>query len=234
MKTLFSFLFIIISSNYCFAQDLNQFDANGKRHGVWKKNFDDTDVIRYSGQFNHGKEIGLFKFYKNIRDKAVLSATKLFNENDNIVDVKFLASNGRVISEGKMDGKTYIGTWKYYQKNSDTLLTIENYTTNGELVGERFVYYPNGQIAEKQNYINGKLEGPVLAYSVKNVVLKEMLYTNGELHGPAKFYNPKGELVSEGQYKRDKKDGVWKYYENGELIKEKDFTYIPKYKKKTP
>ena len=61
-----------------------------------------------------------------------------------------------------------------------------------------------------------------------------MIYVNGELHGPAKFYNPRGELVSEGQYKRDKKDGLWKFYEDGKLVKEKDYTYIPKFKKKTP
>ena len=37
-----------------FAQTLNQFDADGKRHGKWKKNFDGTDVIRYEGTFEHG------------------------------------------------------------------------------------------------------------------------------------------------------------------------------------
>jgi len=217
-----------------FAQDFNQFDANGKRHGVWKKNFEDSNIIRYEGQFSHGKEIGLFKFYKNYKKKAILSATKQFTEEDNKAQVKFLASSGKVISEGRMDGKIYIGTWKYYQKNSDKLLTLEHYNNQGELVGDRLVYYPNGQIAEKQYYIKGKLNDACLWYSEKNVVLKSFFYERGELHGDAKFYNPKGELVSEGQYKRGKKDGLWKYYEKGDLIKEKDFTYKPKYIKKTP
>ena len=217
-----------------FAQDFNQFDSNGKRHGVWKKNFEDSNIIRYEGQFSHGKEIGLFKYYKNYKKKAILSATKQFTEEDNKAQVKFLASSGKVISEGRMDGKTYIGTWKYYQKNSDKLLTLEHYNNQGELVGDRLVYYPNGQIAEKQYYIKGKLNDACLWYSEKNVVLKSFFYEKGELHGDAKFYNPKGELVSEGQYKRGKKDGLWKYYEKGDLIKEKDFTYKPKYIKKTP
>ena len=217
-----------------FAQNFNQFDANGKRHGIWKKNFEDTNIIRYEGQFSHGKEIGLFKFYKSYKKKAILSATKQFTETNNIAEVKFLASNGKVISAGRMDGKTYIGTWKYYQKNSDKLLTIEHYNDKGELIGERLVYYPNGQIAEKQNYVNGKLNDASLWYSEKNVVLKSFIYEKGELHGIAKFYNPKGELVSEGQYKRGKKDGLWKYYEKGKLVNEKDFTYKPKYIKKTP
>ncbi|MEP3837564.1 MAG: toxin-antitoxin system YwqK family antitoxin, partial [Algibacter sp.] len=206
----------------------------GKRHGVWQKKFEGTDVLRYEGQFAHGKEIGLFKFYKHYKNKAILSATKLFNENNQKAEVKFLASNGRVISEGIMDGKTYVGTWKYYQKNSDQLLIIENYNDNGALIGERLVYYPNGQIAEKQNYVNGILDGESCWLSENNVVLKTYVYENGELHGDAKFYNPKGELLSEGRYKRGKKDGIWKFYENGKIVNEKDFTYKPKYIKKTP
>jgi antitoxin component YwqK of YwqJK toxin-antitoxin module len=234
MKRIFTILFFLVTCFFALAQDVNQFDANGKRHGIWKKSFKGTNIVRYEGRFLHGKEVGLFKFYKKYRNKAVLSATKLFNENNAIASVKFLASNGKVISQGKMNGKIYVGTWKYYQKQSDKLLTLETYNDKGELSGERFVYYPNGQIAEKQNYINGLLEGESVWYSVKGIKLKEYLYKNGELHGLAKFYNPKGEIVSEGKYKRGKKDGVWKYYENSKQVREKDFTYKPKYIKKTP
>ena len=191
MKKFYSLLFFLLSCSFMFVQDFNQFDANGKRHGVWKKNFEDSNIIRYEGQFSHGKEIGLFKFYKNYKKKAILSATKQFTEEDNKAQVKFLASSGKVISEGRMDGKIYIGTWKYYQKNSDKLLTLEHYNNQGELVGDRLVYYPNGQIAEKQYYINGKLNDACLWYSEKNVVLKSFFYEKGELHGDAKFYNPK-------------------------------------------
>ncbi len=228
MKHIFIFLLSLLTS-LTFAQNINQFDANGKRHGIWKKTFDGTKVLRYEGEFLHGKEIGLFKFYKNIKKKAVLTATKQFNKTDNIAYVTFLSSRGKLISEGKMDKKKYIGEWKYYQKRNDNLLTLENYNAKGILEGERFVYYENGQIAEKQFYKNGKLEGKSIWYSEKNIVLKEFIYLNGELHGASKYYNPKGELITEGQYKKGMKHGIWKYYENGELIKEKDFTYKPKY-----
>ena len=47
------------------AQKINQFDANGKRHGVWKKYYDDNkNKIRYSGEFKNGKEVGTFNFYE--------------------------------------------------------------------------------------------------------------------------------------------------------------------------
>ncbi len=228
MKFIYCNILLLISS-FAFAQSINQFDSNGKRHGIWKKTFEGTNVLRYEGEFLHGKEIGLFKFYKNIKKKAVLTATKQFNTTNNIAYVTFLSSKGKLISEGEMDGKKYIGEWKYYQKRNDNLLTLEHYNTKGVLDGERFVYYENGQVAEKQLYKNGKLEGSSIWYSEKNVVLKEFFYEDGELNGASKYYNPKGELITEGQYKRGKKHGIWKYYENGKLIDEKDFTYKPKY-----
>jgi antitoxin component YwqK of YwqJK toxin-antitoxin module len=223
-------LITLLFSALMTAQDINQFDDYGKRHGIWKKYFDDTTVLRYEGEFNHGKEIGLFKYYKNIDKQASLTATKQFNLEDNKAYVTFFASTGKVISEGLMNGKIYIGVWKYYQRRNDKLLTLENYDEQGNLDGDRFVYYENGQVAEKQFYKHGQLEGPSYWYSEKNIVLKEFHYVNGVLHGAAKFYSPKGELIIEGQYKNGKKHGIWKYYEKGALTEEKDFTYKPKNK----
>ncbi|MDO5988654.1 toxin-antitoxin system YwqK family antitoxin [Flavivirga amylovorans] len=233
MEKVIAILLVLFVYSFGFSQDINQFDENGKRHGVWKKTFKNTNVLRYEGEFLHGKEIGVFKFYKNIRKKAVLTATRTFNENDNKTYVKFFASRGKVISEGKMDGKLYMGEWKYYQKNSDKLLILENYNDKGNLEGERHVYYPNGQVAEKQNYVDGKLEGISTWYASNDVVLKTYVYVNGELHGESKFYNSMGDLITEGRYKHGKKHGIWKYYENGKLKDEKNFSPEGKYKKKT-
>ncbi len=233
MKTAFTTL-VLFATMLASSQEINKLDANGKNHGIWRKNFENTNVIRYEGEFLHGKEIGLFKFYKNVKNKAVLSATKEFNADNNKAYVKFLASTGKVISEGQMDGKKHIGEWKYYQKTNNRLLILEYYNEAGVLNGERIVNYPNGELAEKQFYKNGKLDGVSVVYSDKNVVLSEVVYVNGELHGPSKYYTPKGEIVAEGAYKKDKKDGVWKYYEDGKLTEEKDFTYVPKFIKKTP
>ncbi|MFT5217627.1 MAG: antitoxin component YwqK of YwqJK toxin-antitoxin module [Glaciecola sp.] len=225
---LFAHFFVIIA----FAQNNNQMDADGNRHGIWKKNFDNTQQVRYEGEFNHGKEIGLFKFYKLVKKKSVLSATKLFNANDDSAEVKFLTTGGKTISEGKMVGKTYVGKWVYYHKNSDKIMTAETYDDKGVLQGERLVYYDNGQLAEKTTYIDGKIEGLSEVYSLKGVVLKTFIYENNELHGVSKAFNGKGELLSEGQFKRGKKTGVWKFYENNKLIEQKDFTYATKLKKK--
>lgn len=225
-------LILLMLVNITFAQN-NQFDANGKRHGKWSKNFKGTKQKRYEGEFNHGKEVGLFKFYKLIKGKSSLTATKQFNTDNNIADVTFFTSAGKVISKGKMKGKTYIGKWEYFHnKKENAVMTVENYNDSGELHGKKIVYYDNGKVAEEINYVNGKIEGVSNWYSLKGVKLKAFTYENNQLHGSAKYYSGKGDLIIEGQYKRDKKTGVWKYYKNGKLVDEKDFTYIPKYKKK--
>jgi len=231
MNVKFTFLLVILST-FAFAQEINQFDAEGKRHGVWKKNFEGTKQIRYQGAFKHGKEVGKFKFYKLVKKKSILTATKLFNVDDNSAKVKFLASNGKVISEGKMVGKLYVGKWVYYHNKSDKIMTLENYNNKGELQGEKLVYYKEGVVAERVNFVSGKQQGKSLWYSVKGVVLKEFMYDNGELHGMAKYYNPKAKLLAEGEYKRGKKVGQWKYYEEGKLTKETNFSAPKKNKAK--
>ncbi len=231
MKRLILILLILCVYNVGLSQSINQFDEQGKRHGIWKKKFKNSDVLRYEGEFFHGKEIGTFKFYKKRRTTAVLTATRTFNEHNDKTYVKFFTSRGKVISEGEMNGKLYIGEWKYYQKSSDKLLTLEHYNDKGSLHGERHVYYPNGQIAEKQHYVAGKLEGLSTWYSTDNVIVKTYVYAGGELHGDSKFYNKAGDLITEGRYKNGKKHGIWKYYENGELINETNFSPEGKYKK---
>ena len=222
---------LLMASIISTAQEINKFDENGKRHGIWKKYFDGTKQLRYEGQFEHGREVGEFKFYKLIKKKSVLTATKLFDGNGN-ADVKFLASTGKVISEGKMNGKLYVGKWVYYHNKSDNVMTIEHYNDKGLLEGERLVYYKDGIVAERAQYVNGKLHGKYFGYSVKGVVLRELNYNQDELHGVAKHFNGKAELIAEGDYKRGKKAGVWKYYEDGKLTKEDNVDMIKKRKNK--
>lgn len=217
-------LVLLVFGLSVFAQEINQFDAQGKRHGVWRKSFEGTDVLRYEGQFEHGKERGLFKFYKYIDKKGVLSATKQFRK-DGSAEVKFFASNGKVISTGNMLGKTHVGKWVYYHKGSDVVMIEEYFNQKGDLEGERKVFYPNGQLAEMQHYKNGKLDGVSKMFAQNGGrLINEYTYVNGELHGPAKSYDESGQVLAEGKYRYNKQHGIWKFYENGTLKEEKDFT----------
>jgi hypothetical protein len=216
----FSLLFSFVIS----AQDVNQMDANGKRHGKWQKTFDDSEILRYQGQFEHGKPVGEFKFYEAINNKGVLVAKRVFNESDDLAQVTFYSSKGNVIGEGKMNDKIYVGDWKYYHKDSKQIMSQETYNNVGELHGLKTVYYLSGKVAETINYENGQLQGESIAYSEKGKVLRVETYKDNMFHGLYKTYDLKGNLLSEGNYFKDERKGIWKFYKNGKLVEEKDLT----------
>lgn len=214
-------LILILSLSFTqtnFAQtEINQFDENGKRHGVWQKKFEGTDQIRYRGRFEHGKEVGLFEFYKEDSGDQP-AATKLFSDSTKVVMNKFFTKKGELISMGPTFNKKREGKWVYFHNGSDQIMMIENYV-DGKLHGEKIIYYDKGGIAEKSSFKNGKLHGFNTFYTQQGHLLKEFTYVNGELHGPVKYYDGEGNLYLEGTYKNNLKDGIWKHYNNGKVTK---------------
>lgn len=224
MKNLFFvFLFgIVFCPNYSFSQnEINQLDSQGERHGVWKKHYPNSDQLRYEGKFEHGKEVGEFKFYcEDCKDKP--NAIKIFNKKDDIAEVKYFTKKGKLVSEGKMDGRNRIGEWIYYHNNSKEIMTRENYV-NGELNGKTTTYYPNGKITEEIEYKNGVKNGINNYYSPTGVLLKKLIYKNEELDGPVIYYDAHGNVVIEGNYRDGKKHGLWKYYKDKKIVSEETF-----------
>ena len=218
-----SFLFsVFLLINGIVNAQINQYHDDGTRHGVWEKKFEGRDQVRYSGQFDHGKEVGDFRFYsKGLEGHP--TAIKTFSENGTKAEVKFYTQSGKLISKGIEINKKKEGKWEYYHNTNSKLMTVENYV-NGELDGEQITYYDNGQVSETINYVDGKKQGKQLVYSVKGVLIKEFTYANGELNGVNKFFSGRGVLTIEGMYKNDKKNGYWKYYDNaGNFVREKKY-----------
>ena len=223
-SSIISLIFTIILTLGYAQQSANQFDKEGRRHGLWTKNYHQTNQKRYEGVFEHGKEIDSFKYYTLSNGESILSAIKVFNYNDSLSDITFLASNKKVISKGRMNGKRFIGQWVFYHKNSTSKMIDENYNNDGELDGERSVYYKNGLIAEKAFYKNGKLDGEAKWFSENEILLKWSHYKGGELNGKIINYDSEGHITSEGNYVNDRKDGIWNYYRAGKLTKEINHT----------
>ncbi len=221
MRSTFLFCVLIFAFFSGFSQKYNQYDAEGKRHGKWKKKYENTDHIRYEGTFDHGKEIGEFKFYKPSSDGSP-TAIKTFSKDNDTILVKYFTKKGKIISEGRMIDKDRVGLWKYYHNDSKKIMMTEHYQS-GKLHGEQLTYFDNGQLTEKNSYIEGKREGKRIMYSEDGIKIKEFTYENDQLHGITKYFDTKGELIIEGNYKRDRKDGIWNYYENGKLSEQKLF-----------
>lgn len=212
----FLFLFVLVSSTI-FAQDpnpTNQLDAQGQRHGLWRGLYPESKRVRYEGTFDHGKETGTFQYYEDTPEH-LLAATRTFAA-DGSAYTTFYDSKKNKISEGKEVNRKNEGPWKYYQKGSSELFTLEHYV-KGLLEGKRTVYYPGGQLAEEAQYQKGIKHGPYRKYTQSGIVLEESQYAHGEYDGPAIFREATGKIASEGVFNKGRKRGIWKFYKDGKL-----------------
>lgn len=221
---LFAFFTCFFSGKIGYAQKINQFNENKKRTGVWRKYYPNKR-IRYTGQFENGKEVGVFKFY-DITDSENPVIIKTYFEDSDSLFVQFYSLKGSLKTEGIFNGRKRVGNWKYFYPDG-TLMSEENYK-EGKLHGEQIVYYPDGQITEFSEYKDGLLDGVSSRYSSKGILIEEITYKNGKPNGLAKYFELNGNLKETGVYEDGKRVGKWEYYMDGEIAIDKE-----KEKKKT-
>jgi len=214
------FFGMFFSSYTASAQNkVNQLDANKERHGIWKKTYTQSKQLRYEGEFEHGKEIGTFKFYcETCGDQP--EAVKEFDAKNGTAKVKFYSKEGKLLSEGNMEAKNKIGEWMYYAEESKAIIMRENYV-DGKLDGEKTTYYQDGAITERLQFVKGKQEGESIYLSPKGKVLKKLYYKDGLLNGPAEYYDAYGNRTMKGFYKDGMKSGAWTYYKGSKVLFEK-------------
>jgi antitoxin component YwqK of YwqJK toxin-antitoxin module len=214
------------------AQDINKVDEQGNKHGPWKGVHAESKRPRYEGTFEHGKEVGVFKYFDDTKAGTVI-ATREFNPKDNSAYTIFYNQKNKKVSEGKVVNKLHEGVWKYYHLNSDIVMTLENYK-NGKLDGVRKVFYPAGELAEETTYINGIMEGPHKKYAVNGKLLESVTYKKGEIDGIATFYDGNGNIVSKGPFANGVKNGLWEFFEGGKLVRKEKHPLVKKFQKSAP
>lgn len=207
----------ILSIHVALAQSsINKLDDKGQRHGIWKK-FYNNDRVRYQGQFSHGKEIGIFKYYSAASSEHPISIKEYNKEND-LAEVSFYTENGLLLSKGKMQGKLRVGKWLYFHEDGKTVMSEENYI-DGHLDGAYKTFYVSGKPTEIAFYKGGLLDSVYRKYSIKGHLYQHFTYKNGKLNGKAVYYNRKtGILTTKGQFFNDLRTGTWENYVDGELV----------------
>jgi len=217
-KTLAVLLFVFSVINNYAQEKVNQYDENGRRIGVWKKYYK-NDRIRYQGQFEAGKEVGVFKFYSMVSSAHPI-IIKTFSKDADIAKVAFFTEEGVLESEGKMNRELRVGKWVFYHKDGKAIISEENYV-NGVLQGLSKTYYKTGKTTEILFYKEGKLSGNIKRFSDEGILLDDLNYQDGKLEGLANYYDTFGKLRATGKYYNDVKIGEWEYFENGEKVDKK-------------
>ena len=210
-------------------EKINQFDANRKRDGIWKKYYS-NNRIRYVGAFNHGKEVGTFKYYSASDSEHPIIIRK-YHDGKETADVQFFTTNGIIESEGLMKSKNREGKWLFYHENGKSIMSEENYL-KGKLNGEYKTFYPSGEPTEITSYRNGLLDGNYKKYSIKGLLYNDFNYKNGKLNGMAIYYSRStGDLIKKGPFKDDLRVGTWENYVDGELVSTEQPALKPKREK---
>ncbi|WP_299014298.1 toxin-antitoxin system YwqK family antitoxin [uncultured Polaribacter sp.] len=211
------------------AQKINQYNKNNQRIGVWKK-YHPNKRIRYTGRFENGKEVGVFKFY-DISNSDYPTIIKTFYKNSDSLLVQFFRLNGTLKTEGTLTGRKRRGKWKYFYPDG-ALMSEEHYNTNGKLHGKQTVYYPDGKITELAAYENGLLHGITKKYASNGSLIEEVTFKSGKENGLAKYFELNGNLKETGNYKEGVRVGEWEYYMDGEVATKKEQKKKFKVKKK--
>ena len=60
-----TFIILCISLHIAaqISPNINQYNKQGKKHGIWKGYHENTQTKRYEGEFNHGTPVGRFTYY---------------------------------------------------------------------------------------------------------------------------------------------------------------------------
>jgi antitoxin component YwqK of YwqJK toxin-antitoxin module len=214
-----NFILLFLLNCSVFAQDtINQFDAKGNRHGLWKGTHKESNRPRYEGLFNHGKETGVFKYFDDTKAGSII-ATRDFSKGDGSCYAVFFDQKGNKVSEGKLLHKVPEGTWKYYHLESKTLMTVESYK-KGKLDGTKKIFYNNSVVAEETNYTLGIKNGIAKTFAENGKPIDVHTYKNGQFNGLASYYDGNGNKMYEGNYANGKRVGLWKFFDQNKVIKE--------------
>ncbi|WP_159038616.1 toxin-antitoxin system YwqK family antitoxin [Brumimicrobium mesophilum] len=198
-----------------FAQ-INQVDAQGKKQGDWVKTYDDSDDIRYKGQFKNDKPVGKFIFYYPTGQvRSIIS----HDENSNRSEAFYYETTKELIAHGIYKGEKKDSVWTHFLPTGHYSFT-ETYK-NGLLHGERITYYGREAvenpkiklILRKTNFENGKPEGKFVEYFPDGIIKSEGQYLDGALNGVILKNHANGKTMIEERWKNKKKHGWWITYD---------------------
>ena len=225
MKYLIGFLLLnIFIVSGALAQDdlataFNQKDAEGKKHGVWKK-FDENGKIIYEGKFDHDIPIGEFQYYyPNGKPKAVL-----VHSGDGIHSYTTIYhNNGYILATGGYQNEKKDGLWIFY--NEYGIKVTEEFYDDTKRSGKWTTYYLDGKVAEEISWKDDEKNGQWIQFFREGSIKLVACYKDDFKDGPFKMYYPNQQVGLSGTYTMGKRTGQWIHFmEDGQMQKQQIFS----------
>ena len=218
MKYYFLTLICLLFASPGFTQgDKNQYDADGKKHGMWVVTWP-SGKKKYEGNYHHGEPDGEFTYYhENGKVKGKMNHFRV--EEGAGTACHMYHNNGKLLAKGSYVNREKDSLWLYYSAKG--VLTGEEFYRDGKKHGVWKTYFAeNGKLAELITYYYGNRKGKWEQYFVSGKPKFEGKYAKGRLDSVATWYSPKGGITKRGAYKDGDKEGKWLYFdEDGKEIK---------------
>jgi antitoxin component YwqK of YwqJK toxin-antitoxin module len=214
-RILLGLIFLAVSGLY--AQNL--VDENGLKQGKWEKKYK-WGTVRYTGQFEDDKEIGLFKFYDG--NGNLVSTREYITPGGKSKCIMFNYDQ-EIHAKGLLNGKNKTGDWYYFANDGRDTIGKETYI-DGALDGIQYTYFEEGGITEVVNYVKGVKHGEWIEYYPNGQVNTKAKYVDGKLQGEIIYYHSNGKIRKKGQYTKGIRRGVWTTFDaSGKPIRETDY-----------
>ncbi|MEZ5050720.1 MAG: hypothetical protein R2766_13830 [Saprospiraceae bacterium] len=91
------------------------------------------------------------------------------------------------------------GVWFFFER-SDSVVHSMKYYSNDTLNGDFILYWRNGKISDKGQYLKGELQGKHYGYWENGQLRYEVNYLNGALNGLSVTFDSNGNLTSREYY----------------------------------
>ena len=205
-------ILIIILMLPFFVLGQNKKDSKGRKQGPWEVKFEDSEIIRYKGQFKDDKPFGTFHYYY---PDGKLSAVSKYEDGGIVARTTMFDIEGTPMGYGKFINQKKDSTWTYFVGN--TVANREEFK-NGKRHGKKIVYYDSGRVYEETSFENGLEHGPYNMYYENKQVKINCNYVDGNRDGKITYYFSNGSVEAVGFYKNAVKNGIWRYYDHRGVV----------------
>ena len=204
-------------------EDEGHYDEEGKLHGE-AFTYDETGKVIKEARYAHGWLHGV---QMEIRNGVQEYSSYTNGEKDQAREHITRYPDGKNKEKGSFDDKNRkTGKWTFWNEGGK-VVQEEDYL-NGQLNGERKMYYDNGNIRSIETYKDNELNGKRTDYDDAKRISYEYNYLNGKLDGIFKAYNDgklwreclylKGEILREKEYKNGKINVLRLIDSSGKLV----------------
>lgn len=222
-------LLMVLNVNLTSAQgtalSLNQLNKKDQKIGKWKVFHENSNQLRYVGQFENDNPIGNFTYYYPTGE---LSA-KMEYVNDSISFVMHYHDNGNVMGIGKFLNQQKDSTWKLYNRQGQ--LIAKSFYEVGVANGLQHVFYPKNPeegpsvVMEKYFMVDGLIDGKWQQFFKDGSIKASGFYSEGAKSGDFIYYLEDGTIDARGPYVNNLKHGKW-YYFAGEENNASEINYV--------